>query len=81
VLQKACDNKDLTRQGVLDAMHEITGLDTGGLVAGKLDYSNPDQPPTRQVYIAKADGSVPGGLSVVEGPIEAEHAKNYEPAP
>jgi ABC-type branched-subunit amino acid transport system substrate-binding protein len=79
VLQKACDNKDLTRQGVVDAMHEITDLDTGGLVAGTLDYGDPNQPPTRQVYIAKADQSVPGGLSVVDGPLEAEYAKSYEP--
>jgi ABC-type branched-subunit amino acid transport system substrate-binding protein len=76
VLQKACDNKDLTRKGVIDAMRQITDLDTGGLVAGPLDYSDPAEPPTRQVYIAKADPSVPGGLTVVDGPLAAAHAKD-----
>jgi ABC-type branched-subunit amino acid transport system substrate-binding protein len=79
VLQKACDNKDLTRQGVLTAAHQISGLDTGGLVAGPLDYTNPDQPPTRAVYIARPDASVPGGLKAVGGPIEADAAKSYQP--
>ena len=79
VLQKACDNKDLTRQGVLTALHQISGLDTGGLVAGPLDYTNPDQPPTRAVYIAKADGTVPGGLKAIGGPVEADAAKSYQP--
>ena len=47
VLQKACDNKDLTRQGVLTALHQLSGLDTGGLVAGTLDYTKAGQPPSR----------------------------------
>src|SRR5262249_36622350 len=62
VLQKACDNKDLTRAGLLTAAHQISGLDTGGLVAGPLDYTKPSEPPTRTVYIARPDASVPGGL-------------------
>jgi ABC-type branched-subunit amino acid transport system substrate-binding protein len=80
VLQKACDNDDLTRQGVLDALHEISGLDTGGLVAGPLDYTRTGEPPTRAVYIARPDDGVPGGLRAIGGPIEAEPAKNYQPA-
>jgi ABC-type branched-subunit amino acid transport system substrate-binding protein len=79
ILKKACDHKDLTRKGVLDAMHEINGLDTGGLVAGKLDYTDPNRPPTRQVYISKVDAAAPGGLTVVDGPLEADHAKDYTP--
>lgn len=77
VLQKACDNKDLTRQGVLTALRQISGLDTGGLIAGTLDYTKAGQPPSRSVYIAKVDKDVPGGLTVVEGPLEAEPAKTY----
>jgi ABC-type branched-subunit amino acid transport system substrate-binding protein len=78
VLQKACDNSDLTRAGVLAALHQISGLDTGGLIAGTLDYTKAGQPPSRSVYISKVDKSVPGGLTVVEGPFEAEPAKNYQ---
>jgi ABC-type branched-subunit amino acid transport system substrate-binding protein len=78
VLQKACDAKDLTRQGVLTALHQVSGLDTGGLIAGTLNYTKTGQPPSRSVYISKVDASVPGGLRVVEGPIEAAPAKTYQ---
>jgi len=80
ILQKACDNKDLTRQGVLTALHQISGLDTGGLVAGTLDYTKAGQVPSRSVYISQVDASVPGGLKVVDGPLVAEAAKAYQPS-
>lgn len=80
ILQKACDNSDLTRQGVLTALHQLSGLDTGGLVAGTLDYTKAGQPPSRAVYICRVDASIPGGLTVVEGPVEAEPVKSYQPA-
>jgi ABC-type branched-subunit amino acid transport system substrate-binding protein len=79
VLQKACDNKDLTRQGVLTALKQISGLDTGGLVAGTLDYTKAGQPPSRTVYISKVDAAVPGGLTAVGGPVLAEPVKTYQP--
>jgi ABC-type branched-subunit amino acid transport system substrate-binding protein len=78
VLQKACDNKDLTRQGVLDALHQTSGVDTGGLVAGKLDYTKSGQPPSRTVYISQVEAGVPGGLKAIGGPTEAEPAKTYQ---
>jgi ABC-type branched-subunit amino acid transport system substrate-binding protein len=80
ILQKACDSKDLTRQGLLDALHSISDLDTGGLVAGSLDYTKTGQPPSRTVYISRVDASVPGGLTAIGGPVEAEAAKTYQPA-
>jgi ABC-type branched-subunit amino acid transport system substrate-binding protein len=79
VLQKACDNKDLSRQGVLTALHQLSGVDTGGLVAGTLDYTKAGQPPSRAVYISKVDAGVPGGLKPVGGSVEAEPAKAYQP--
>jgi ABC-type branched-subunit amino acid transport system substrate-binding protein len=78
ILQKACDSKDLTRAGVLAAMRQISGLDTGGLIAGTLDYTKAGQPPSRSVYISQVDAGAPGGLKVVEGPIEAGPAKAYQ---
>jgi ABC-type branched-subunit amino acid transport system substrate-binding protein len=81
VLQKACDNKDLSRQGTLDALRRVSGLDTGGLVAGPLDYSDPSQVPTRLVYVSKVDSTVLGGLKTVGGAFEADAAKGYQPAP
>jgi ABC-type branched-subunit amino acid transport system substrate-binding protein len=79
LLQKACDGKDLTRQGLLDALHKLSGVDTGGLVAGTLDYTKAGQPPSRTVYISQVDAAVPGGLKVIGGPVEAEPAKTYQP--
>jgi ABC-type branched-subunit amino acid transport system substrate-binding protein len=79
-LQKACDNSDLTRQGVLDALHKLSDLDTDGLVAGPLDYTAAGEPPTRAVYISRPDSAVPGGLRTIGGAVEAEAAKTYRPA-
>ena len=79
ILRKACDNKDLTRQGVLTALHQLSAVDTGGLTAGALDYTKAGQPPSRAIYISKVDAAAPGGLTVVEGPAEAAPAKTYQP--
>jgi hypothetical protein len=58
-------------------MRQISGLDTGGLIAGTLDYTKAGQPPSRSVYISQVDAGAPGGLKVVEGPMEAGPAKAY----
>ena len=34
VLEKACENKDLSREGLVKAFRELDAVDTGGLVAG-----------------------------------------------
>ena len=52
-LTKACENKDLTRKGVLDALHSLNALDTGGTIAGPLDFSDPSRPPGSLVYIGE----------------------------
>ena len=79
ILHKACDNKDLTRQGTLNALRQINGLDTGGLVAGPLDYTSPTQLPTRAVYIAQVDAAAPGGLKATGGPFQSDAATGYQP--
>ena len=33
-LNEACEHKDLTRKGVLDVLHSLNALDTGGTIAG-----------------------------------------------
>ena len=63
-LTKACENKDLTRKGVLDALRSLNALDTGGTVAGTLDFTDPSRPPGKLVYIAKVSAGRarrPGG--------------------
>jgi ABC-type branched-subunit amino acid transport system substrate-binding protein len=79
VLNKACENKDLTRAGLIKAAHELSGVDTGGLISGPLDYTQAGQPATRSVYIARP-ADVTGGLRALPGTFESETAKAYDVA-
>jgi ABC-type branched-subunit amino acid transport system substrate-binding protein len=79
ILNKACENKDLTRAGLVTAAHQLSGIDTGGLIAGPLDYTQKGQPPTRTVYIARP-ADVPGGLKALPGTFESDTAKDYDVA-
>ena len=76
-LTKACENKDLTRQGVLDALRSIDALDTGGTIAGTLDFTDPAQPPSRMIYIAKVSKDTPGGLAPLGEAQTAADAEDY----
>jgi ABC-type branched-subunit amino acid transport system substrate-binding protein len=76
VLKKACDNKDLTRDGVLKAFHETTSVDTDGLFPS-LDYSHPGDPATREALIVKADKAAEGGLTVVQPLSASPFATSY----
>jgi hypothetical protein len=77
VLERACANKQLTRQGMLTAFHQLSSVDTGGLVAGTLSYAAIGQPPERAVYIARVDASAAGGTRSV-GVFESDNAKSYQ---
>jgi ABC-type branched-subunit amino acid transport system substrate-binding protein len=76
-LTKACENKDLTRKGVLDALHQLNAVDTGGTVAGTLDFTDGSKPPGSLVYIAKVSKDAPGGLEAIGEPTQAEDAQGY----
>jgi ABC-type branched-subunit amino acid transport system substrate-binding protein len=77
-LTKACENKDLTRKGVLDALRSLNALDTGGTIAGTLDFTDASRPPGKLVYIAKVSKDAPGGLAVMGEPASAADAESYE---
>jgi ABC-type branched-subunit amino acid transport system substrate-binding protein len=77
-LTKACENKDLTRQGVLDALRSLDALDTGGTIAGTLDFTDPAAPPGKLVYVAKVSKDAPGGLEALAEPAAATDAEGYE---
>jgi ABC-type branched-subunit amino acid transport system substrate-binding protein len=79
ILNKACENKDLTREGLIKAAHELSAVDTGGLIAGPLDYTQTGQPATRAVYIVRP-ADVPGGLKALPDTFESETAKSYDVA-
>jgi ABC-type branched-subunit amino acid transport system substrate-binding protein len=77
ILTKACSDKDLSREGLIKAAHELSGVDTGGLVAGTLDYTKLGQPSTRSVYIARPT-QVIGGLRPLPRTFESATAKSYD---
>jgi ABC-type branched-subunit amino acid transport system substrate-binding protein len=76
-LTKACENKDLTRAGVLGALRSLNALDTGGTVAGTLDFTDPSRPPGSLVYIAKVSKDAPGGLQAIGEPSRAADVDGY----
>ncbi|NBH08084.1 ABC transporter substrate-binding protein [Amycolatopsis sp. SID8362] len=76
VLKKACENKDLTRDGIAAALKQTTSANTDNLVAA-LDFSKPGTPATRQVYAATPDASAEGGVRYVKPLFEAPEAKEY----
>ncbi|MFD8494286.1 ABC transporter substrate-binding protein [Amycolatopsis sp. NPDC059657] len=76
VLKKACENKDLTRDGIQAALKQTTSADTGNLVA-PLDFSKPGAPATRQVYAATPDATAEGGLRYVKQLFAAPEAATY----
>ncbi|MFD5827756.1 ABC transporter substrate-binding protein [Lentzea sp. NPDC060358] len=74
VIEKACQEGDLTRDGVLKAFQDINGLETQGLT-GPLRYSLVGRPSATQSYITKVDRKAPGGLTTVEELFESELVK------
>jgi len=54
-----------------------TALDTGGTVAGTLDFSDPASPPSSPVYIATVSKDAPGGLEALGEPQQSADAKGY----
>jgi ABC-type branched-subunit amino acid transport system substrate-binding protein len=64
-LNKACQNKDLSREGIVKAFRELSDVDMKGLTAGPLDYTQLGQPSSRTTYISQP-AETPGGLKVLE---------------
>ncbi len=77
ILEKACQNGDMTRTGVHDAFLSSTEITTDDLVASKLNFSQAGSPPSRSVYIAQADAAEPGGLKQVTDPFTSPEAESY----
>jgi ABC-type branched-subunit amino acid transport system substrate-binding protein len=75
-LKGACDAKDLTPAGVVNAMRNTSNFDTQGLFATPLTYTDVAQPPTRTVYVSRASGDAPGGLQVLES-YRGPNAQSY----
>ncbi|MDQ3716158.1 MAG: ABC transporter substrate-binding protein, partial [Actinomycetota bacterium] len=76
VLERACENGDLTRAGLQTALTETTDGDTGGIIAA-LDYSSPGSSPSREIYIAQPSADAEGGLTLVEELFTTDLAQGY----
>jgi ABC-type branched-subunit amino acid transport system substrate-binding protein len=74
VLEKACKERDLTRDGVLKAFHSTNGLDMKNLT-GALHFSLVGRPSSTQSYIARPDANTPGALVQVEDLFESDLVK------
>ncbi|MCD0450436.1 ABC transporter substrate-binding protein [Actinocorallia sp. API 0066] len=75
-LKKACENKDLSRAGIIAAHRSQSAWDGG--FGSTMDFTDPKQPPTRETYILKADKEAVGGLKVVKEAAVSELAASYE---
>ena len=73
VLDAACENGDLTRQGVLDAFDGLKEVDTGGLVVPIRGFELGKSPSLQSFVLQPAD--VPGGASVLAEAFEGEFAE------
>ncbi len=69
VLDKACADGDLTRDGVLKAKQSLTNVDTGGLVV-PLDFSKSGTSPSTKNFILQP-ADVPGGAKALTDAVEA----------
>jgi ABC-type branched-subunit amino acid transport system substrate-binding protein len=72
VLDAACENGDLTRQGVLTAFGDLTAIDTEGLLVPIRGFETGVSPSTQSIILRPAD--VPGGAQVVQEAFEGELA-------
>ncbi|MGW4032666.1 ABC transporter substrate-binding protein [Streptomyces sp. NPDC004838] len=79
ILERACQNKDLTRDGVAKALTEVTNVDSGGMQVA-LDFSEPGKPASRESFIVKPDPKAVDGVSIVEEPKASPFALKYQPA-
>ncbi|MFD9327231.1 ABC transporter substrate-binding protein [Streptomyces sp. NPDC060065] len=76
-LKKACDSKDLTREGVDKALLTIDAFDPGFGVTQ--DFSDPKSPSSKQSIILKPDKSAVGGMTVVREAAASTAAEGYTP--
>lgn len=78
VLRNACEDGNLTREGLMNAFQETDDVDSLGLLV-PLDYTNVGQTPSRSIFIHKVD---PSGLAserlLTEEPFLGESASNFD---
>jgi ABC-type branched-subunit amino acid transport system substrate-binding protein len=77
ILEKAVENGDLSRKGIVTAMNGVGTLKTGGIL-GDYEYGPPkDRKPPRAGTIFGVDPSVPGGLKALTDAVASEAAEKF----
>ncbi|HEU0129340.1 MAG TPA: ABC transporter substrate-binding protein [Pseudonocardiaceae bacterium] len=76
LLQRACNNGDLTRAGIQEALRQSVDITTDKLIAD-LDFAEPGAPAAREVYVGVPDALVPGGIRLVKPLFVAPEARSY----
>jgi ABC-type branched-subunit amino acid transport system substrate-binding protein len=78
-LEKAVENKDLTRKGLLDAVKQLESVDYQGMLpSGAGNYAgDPNEAAFRQSLISKVDESSPTGVSTVQEFFVGKTAEEY----
>ncbi|QSI48022.1 ABC transporter substrate-binding protein [Thermobispora bispora] len=75
-IKKACEAKDLTREGILNAHRSQTTFDPG--LGTPMDFTSPSRPASRASYVLKPDEKALGGTVVLKEPFVSELAEGYE---
>src|ERR671916_2160110 len=73
VLDAACENGDLTREGVVTAFNELQEVETGGLVVSIRGFELGKSPSLESFVLQPAD--VPGGATVLAEAFEGQFAQ------
>ncbi|MET9544247.1 ABC transporter substrate-binding protein [Streptomyces sp. NPDC006627] len=74
-LKKACEDKDLTRDGVGKALLTLDAFDSGFGV--RQDFTDPKAPSSKESVILRPDKKATGGMKVVREPGAAQAARGY----
>ncbi|MEV0258148.1 ABC transporter substrate-binding protein [Streptomyces sp. NPDC050732] len=74
-LKKACEDKDLTREGVDKALLTLDDFDSGFGVTQ--NFTDPKAPSSKESVILQPDKKATGGMKVVRRPGAAKAAESY----
>lgn len=79
-LEKAVEDDDLTREGVVKAAQSLTGVDFEGMAPeGSGNYAGDEnEAALRVTQVNKVDTSVPSGVSVEKDPFTGPTLKDYD---
>lgn len=75
IMERACENGDMTRAGLLAALQETDDAATG--VIAPLNFSEEGAPASREIFIASPDVEAEGGLTIVADLFTTDLAQEY----